>query len=163
CAEGLQAAHQAGLVHRDIKPANIWLEARSEALPSGAGGGAVSEGPRGDRREHRAAERPMTGGRGKILDFGPARAATGGAGLTQPGAIVGTPAYMSPEQAHGQPIDHSTDLFSLGCVLYRLCTGRLPFRGADAIATLVAVATEQPPPPSALAPELPPELSDLVM
>jgi len=139
-ATGLGAAHAAGLVHRDIKPANIWLE----ALPGEPGASA-------------------TGGRVKILDFGLARAAADNAQLTQQGAIIGTPAYMAPEQATGQAVNARCDLFSLGCVLYRLCTGELPFKGSDTVSTLVAVATDNPPPPIALRPQLPQKLSDLVM
>jgi predicted RNA-binding Zn-ribbon protein involved in translation (DUF1610 family) len=102
-------------------------------------------------------------GRVKILDFGLARAATQDAGLTQEGAIVGTPSYMAPEQACGKPVDARCDLFSLGCVLYRLCTGQQAFRGTDTISTLLAVAGDQPPAPTQLVPELPQPLSDLVM
>jgi Leucine-rich repeat (LRR) protein len=99
----------------------------------------------------------------KILDFGLARAASGEGGLTQQGAIVGTPGYMAPEQARGESVDARSDLFSLGVVLYRLCTGQMPFRGADAVSTLVEVATHQPPAPSQVSPGVPWELSDLVM
>jgi len=102
-------------------------------------------------------------GRVKILDFGLARAATDEAHLTQSGAIVGTPAYMAPEQAQGLSVDPRCDLFSLGCVLYRLSTGAAPFRGTDMISTLMAVATEDPTPPVSLNPELPAELSDFIM
>jgi hypothetical protein len=102
-------------------------------------------------------------GRVKILDFGLARAAVDTAHLTQSGAIVGTPAYMAPEQVNGQTLDARCDLFSIGCVLYQLSTGELPFKGNDTIATLMAVATQQPPPPRALNPALPQEFSDLVM
>ncbi len=99
----------------------------------------------------------------KILDFGLARSAQQDAGLTQQGAIIGTPAYMAPEQARGELVDARCDLFSLGVVLYRLCCGQQPFHGSDTISTLLAVATQQPPPPSQTNPDLPPELSDLVM
>jgi serine/threonine protein kinase len=102
-------------------------------------------------------------GRVKILDFGLARAAGDDAHLTKTGAIMGTPSYMAPEQAAGKAVDARADLFSLGCVLYRLCTGRLPFQGGDTIAVLVAVATEEPPPPRQVNPRLPAGLSDLVM
>jgi hypothetical protein len=102
-------------------------------------------------------------GRVKILDFGLARAASDESQLTQQGAIIGTPAYMSPEQAASQTVDARSDLFSLGCVLYRLCTVQPPFQGKDVIATLMAVATEQPPPPADLDPDVPPALSELVM
>jgi formylglycine-generating enzyme required for sulfatase activity len=102
-------------------------------------------------------------GRVKILDFGLARAATASPRLTRQGAIVGTPAYMAPEQGAGEAVDHRCDLFSLGCVLYQCCTGRMPFRGKDTVTTLLAVATTNPPPPSELRPEVPAALSDLVM
>jgi serine/threonine protein kinase len=102
-------------------------------------------------------------GRVKILDFGLARAAADGAQLTQQGAIIGTPAYMAPEQGAGQPVDSRCDLFSLGCVLYYMSTGQPPFKAGDMVATLMAVATDNPPPPSELRPELPVALSDLVM
>jgi serine/threonine protein kinase/WD40 repeat protein len=101
-------------------------------------------------------------GRVKIVDFGLARAATDDAQITQQGAIVGTPAYMAPEQVNGHVPDARGDLFSLGCVLYRLATGEPAFRGADTIATLMAVATEQPRPPRELNPELPPALAELI-
>ncbi|QDU18392.1 serine/threonine-protein kinase [Urbifossiella limnaea] len=130
-AEGLAAAHAAGLVHRDIKPANIWLEAPK--------------------------------GRVKLLDFGLARGAGGGdPGLTGTGDILGTPAYMAPEQARGQPLDHRCDLFSLGCVLYRMATGRVPFQGDSAYAVIVAVASEEPVPPRAVNPDVPPALEALI-
>ena len=81
-------------------------------------------------------------GRVKILDFGLARAAAGRRPLTQTGAIIGTPAYMAPEQANGQAVDARTDLFSLGCVLYQMTTGERPFKGTDTLSTLMAVATD---------------------
>jgi serine/threonine protein kinase len=102
-------------------------------------------------------------GRVRILDFGLARFADESPGLTRVGAIVGTPAYMSPEQAGGRPLDPRSDLFSLGCVLYRLATGEPPFRGPDPIATLVAVATARPRPPSAINADLPQAFSDLIL
>ncbi len=102
-------------------------------------------------------------GRVKILDFGLARAVTGGSHLTQTGAILGTPAYMAPEQARGKAVDGRCDLFSLGCVLYQMSTGQLPFVASDTIATLMAVATEEPPPPDEVNPDVPPALADLVL
>jgi len=102
-------------------------------------------------------------GRVKILDFGLARAGTDEAHLTHPGAIVGTPAYMAPEQAQGKNVDPRSDLFSLGCVLYRMATGEAPFRGTDIFSTLMAVGTENPAPPVSLNFELPAELSDFIM
>jgi serine/threonine protein kinase/formylglycine-generating enzyme required for sulfatase activity len=99
----------------------------------------------------------------KILDFGLARLVAEDAGLTQQGAIIGTPAYMAPEQGRGEAVDARCDLFSLGVVLYRMCTGQLPFQGTDTVSTLMAVALHEPAPPIALNAELPPKLSDLVM
>jgi WD40 repeat protein/serine/threonine protein kinase len=99
----------------------------------------------------------------KILDFGLARSADGSGQLTQEGAIVGTPAYMAPEQATGKPVDERCDLFSLGCVLYLLCTRQAPFKGADTISTLLAVTSAQPPTPREVNAAIPPALSDLVM
>ena len=99
----------------------------------------------------------------KILDFGLARSAAEECQLTIEGAIVGTPEYMSPEQAQGRGVDHRCDLFSLGCVLYRMTTGEPPFRGSDTISTLMAISTHTPPPPSQVEAALPPALSTLIM
>ncbi len=99
----------------------------------------------------------------KILDFGLARATSQAAGLTQQGAIVGTPSYMSPEQARGETVDARCDLWSLGVVLYRMGTGQQPFVGKDAVSTLMAVAMNKPAAPIQINAALPPELSDLVM
>jgi serine/threonine protein kinase len=102
------------------------------------------------------------GGRVKILDFGLARSEASDSSITQTGMVVGTPAYMAPEQATGQKIDGRADLFSLGVVLYRLCTGRLPWQGETAMATLMLAATEEPTPLHILNPQLPPNFTDLV-
>src|SRR5206468_1310001 len=104
---GLAAAQAQGLMHRDVKPANLWLE------------GTV-EGGAGFRRT-------------KILDFGLARAVHDDTHLTVAGGILGTPAYMAPEQAAGQETDHRADLFSLGAVLYRCCAGEAPFTGPNTL------------------------------
>ncbi len=133
-AEGLAAAHAAGLIHRDIKPANVWLE-------RGADGGFK---------------------RARILDFGLARPVGAGAELTHSGAVMGTPAYMAPEQAQGGPIDHRADLFSLGCTLYQMATGRRPFLGGDTYSVLTALATQTPPLPITVNPAVPPALSTLI-
>ena len=102
-------------------------------------------------------------GRVKILDFGLARLNTEAGNLTQSGAIVGTPAYMAPEQARSQAVDGRTDLFSLGAVLYRLATGRTPFAGADTMSILMSLATDTPAHPRSLNPDLPPALADLIV
>jgi eukaryotic-like serine/threonine-protein kinase len=90
----------------------------------------------------------------KITDFGLARAVDD-ATMTQPGIVAGTPRYMAPEQARGDAIDHRADLFSLGSVLYALCTGRAPFLGTSSVATLKSVCDETPSPIGTLNPDIP--------
>jgi WD40 repeat protein len=102
-------------------------------------------------------------GRVKIVDFGLAHASRGDVELTQEGALLGTPAYMSPEQAQGAKIDARADLFSLGCVLYRMCTGKAPFEGTDTIALLYAAATREPIPPKQHTPEVSSGVSDFIL
>ena len=102
-------------------------------------------------------------GRVKILDFGLARLNSEANQLSQVGLIVGTPAFMAPEQARGESVDCRADLFSLGGVLYWLCTGQLPFKGTDVFSTLTALATEHPEPPQAISADVAPALSDLIM
>jgi predicted hydrocarbon binding protein len=102
-------------------------------------------------------------GRVKILDLGLAREGGSDARVTQTGVVVGTPAYMAPEQASGGNVDHRADLFSLGCVLYQICTNELPFRGTDILSSLMALATHHPDPPRSISAEVPMELSDLIM
>jgi tRNA A-37 threonylcarbamoyl transferase component Bud32/predicted hydrocarbon binding protein len=102
-------------------------------------------------------------GRVKILDFGLASLNSQAGPLSQVGLIVGTPGFMAPEQARGQAVDCRADLFSLGCVLYWLCTCQLPFRGTDVLSTLKALATDEPQPPKAILEDVIPALSDLIM
>lgn len=144
-ALGLSAAHDRGLIHRDIKPANLWLETPPEQGPSS--GTRLS-------CEHLY--------RVKILDFGLARPIHDTRRLTATGLIVGTPQYLAPEQARGQPLDHRCDIFSLGIVLYRMVTGILPFDGADTLAQLTALAVAEPPPIEKLAPDTPVGLRNLI-
>jgi serine/threonine protein kinase len=139
-AEGLAAAHARGLIHRHVQPGNIWLEAR----PGEPGASA-------------------TGGRVKILDFGLVRPGADAMHLTQHGVIVGTPAYMAPEQARGETVDPRADLFSRGCVLYRMATGRVPFPGRDVMSVLLALTTEQPKPPQELNPVVSPAANDFIL
>lgn len=101
-------------------------------------------------------------GRVKILDFGLARNLTGDVQLTQSGALAGTPAYMSPEQIDSQPLDGRTDLFSLGCVTYRMLTGKLPFVGETLVKTLLAVAQATPPAIQSLNPNVSRDIVRLV-
>ena len=133
-ASGLAAAHVRGLIHRDVKPANIWLESSSQQT---------------------------TPGRVRLLDFGLARV-PGLSELTTAGAVVGTPAYMSPEQARGEELDARSDLFSLGTVLFRLVSGQLPFTG-DRPATVLRALEDKPAPRAAdLRPDISPELDQLL-
>jgi serine/threonine protein kinase len=103
------------------------------------------------------------GDRVKILDFGLARLASGDGQVTSDGAVVGTPEYMSPEQAEGSGLDHRTDLFSLGAVLYHAVTGGKPFRGKSIAAVTRAVQTHAPPPPCEVDCSIPKPLSDFIM
>ena len=97
----------------------------------------------------------------KLTDFGLARAADD-ASLTQSGVVAGTPPYMSPEQAAGRPVDHRSDLFSLGSVLYAMCTGRPPFRAGTSMAVLKRVCEDTPRPIREINPEIPDWLAAIV-
>ena len=145
--EGLAAAHEKGLTHRDIKPANLWLEAKPLMSRAGDRPGVL---------------RPQaTATRVRILDFGLARRSADPS-LTSTGFVVGTPHFMSPEQASGLPVDGRSDLFSLGCVLYMMLTGDLPFPGKTTMAVMTALATRTPPPVHEKNPAVPRAVSDLV-
>ncbi|MSR32052.1 MAG: serine/threonine protein kinase [Gemmataceae bacterium] len=102
-------------------------------------------------------------GRVKILDFGLARSNADTVEIAKVGEILGTPPFMAPEQAYGNPLDFHTDLFSLGCVLYWLTTGVLPFQAKDDFSTLVALSKDKSPSPKSICKDLPEEFSDLVL
>jgi hypothetical protein len=102
-------------------------------------------------------------GRARVLDFGLARAADGTDVLSHPGTVVGTPAYMAPEQVDGKPADARSDLFSLGATLYQCATGQRPFTGPTLTALLRAVTDHHPPPPCQVDPAIPATLSDLIV
>ncbi|PYQ07490.1 MAG: hypothetical protein DMF83_09425 [Acidobacteria bacterium] len=131
---GLEAAHQEGVVHRDIKPQNMLII-------------------------------PETGDL-KIMDFGIARVSemkAGAAGLTSTGTVMGTPDYMPPEQAQGQPADFRSDIYSLGIVFYEIFTGHLPFSGDTVMAVVLAHIQRPAPAPRQANPAIPPELEAVIL
>jgi serine/threonine protein kinase len=140
-ARAVQEAHRKGVIHRDLKPANVLL-----APPA----------------DEEALNCPW--GWPKLTDFGLARRVQEGDGLTHSGVILGTPGYLSPEQAAGSPeVGPPTDVYGLGAVLYRMLTGRPPFGGANAVETLYRVLHEAPTPPRLIQPATPAALERLCL
>ncbi len=136
--DALAAAHEKGIVHRDLKPANVMVSKE---------------------------------GRVKVLDFGlakdvsasdPADATLTSDHRTQAGMVMGTPAYMSPEQTSGRPLDHRTDIFSLGVVLHEMATGRRPFEGSFSAELISAILRDTPPSVTDVRPDLPADLARIV-
>ena len=140
-ADALAKAHSAGIVHRDLKPSNVMI----------------------------TAERTV-----KVLDFGLAKLTDSGEsssesaetvameGQTREGTVVGTAAYMSPEQAEGKPVDGRSDIFSFGAVLYEMLTGRRAFTGATRMATISSVLRDEPKPVSEIRGAVPKELERII-
>jgi serine/threonine protein kinase len=128
-AKGLRAAHGNGIIHRDMKPENVYL-IQKEGRPDFV----------------------------KVLDFGIAKIVTDDAGsgpaLTQTGMIFGTPEYMSPEQAQGHPPDHRVDVYAVGCIMYQMLTGSVPFTADNFMGILTKHLLEAPVPPRKRRPDL---------
>jgi serine/threonine protein kinase/tetratricopeptide (TPR) repeat protein len=142
-SEALAAAHARGIVHRDLKPANIMItpEGRAKILDFGLA-------------------KPQAGG-GALQESGTA-AHTVSAEVTRDGTIVGTVAYMSPEQAEGKPLDSRSDIFSFGATVYELAAGRVPFRGDTPTSTLAKVLESEPEPLTSAREDLDPGISRVV-
>ncbi len=132
CADALTEAHVHGVIHRDVKPENIVVTKRGVKM--------------------------LDFGIAKLVDAPPEDAGK----LTSDGTVIGTPDYMSPEQALGKPIDHRSDIFSLGVVLYEALTGHHPFATASVTETLVRIVTKEPLDLTRVIPDAPPQLIEIV-
>jgi len=160
-AEGLAAAHRAGITHRDLKPENVMVTPQGAAKildfglarlsePTARGGvDGVRDGARGDAADTEALDATTT-----------ADAPT--EGLTGEGKIVGTVAYMSPEQASGQSVDARSDVFSFGVMLYEMASGRSPFASDSTASTIAAILRDDPPPVTTVRSDTPPGIDGIL-
>ena len=144
-AAALAAAHDAGIVHRDIKPENVMI--RTDGIVKILDFGVAK------------LTAPAAGQSAEAVD---AEAATRAKAMTVPGMIIGTPQYMSPEQARGQKIDARTDIFSFGALLYEMIAGRPPFSGVNEIDVIGSVLKDEPQPLSQYLPEISHDLEHIV-
>src|SRR5712691_3472301 len=142
-AGALSAAHAAGIVHRDVKPENVILRADGIVKVLDFGLAKLTERPPPDSVDAEAATKALV--------------------QTEPGVVLGTVAYMSPEQARGLAVDARTDVFSLGVVIYELIAGQAPFGGATRSDLIAALLEREPPPLARFTPEAPAELERIVM
>jgi formylglycine-generating enzyme required for sulfatase activity/dienelactone hydrolase len=146
--EGLDAAHSQGIIHRDIKPANVFVTRRGHAKILDFGLAKLTY------EHYRVAEAV---GASALPTVGKAEEM-----LTSPGSVVGTIAYMSPEQARGEPLDTRTDLFSLGAMLYETACGQRPFQGESSAVIFDFILNRTPPPPSRLNVQIPADLDRII-
>ena len=159
-ASALAAAHAKGIIHRDIKPANLFVvdAGRGKRLIKILDFGLAKKQPGVAVAESRTYGLPGSGSADETA-VGPGTATME---LTSPGSAVGTVAYMSPEQAKGEPLDARTDLFSLGTVIYEMATGKTPFAGGSTAEVFAALLRENPPPVSTVNPAMPKKLDPIV-